>query len=71
MTEVEKLNLTKGGLREKLENNVPMTDSELLRLNAHNIDGIRIIVNAMFIITVIIPGINGFVFGLNFLFNHQ
>ena len=57
MTELEKLNLTKGSLRGKLERNEPMTNDELQRLNAHNIDGIRIIVNAFFVIMIVIPSV--------------
>jgi hypothetical protein len=71
MKEYEKLKLTKEELRGKIERNEPMAIEELERLNAHNINGIRIIVNTVFVITIIIPAIIGFVFGLNWLFNSQ
>lgn len=55
MKEYERLKLTKSSLREKLKNNEIMTSDELLRLNAHNINGIRKVVNVVFIITIVLP----------------
>lgn len=53
----EELNLIKSDLRTKLEHDEQMTELELLRLNAHNINGIRIIVNTIFIITFVVPAV--------------
>jgi hypothetical protein len=57
MKEYERLKLAKSELRVRLKDNDEMTSDELLRLNAHNINGIRKIVNAFFVITIVLPTI--------------
>jgi hypothetical protein len=55
MKEYERLKLAKSELRVRLKDNDEMTSDELLRLNAHNTNDIRKIVNAFFVITIVLP----------------
>lgn len=55
MKEYERLKLAKAELRVKLKDNDEMTSDELLRLNAHNTNDIRKVVNAFFVITIVLP----------------
>jgi hypothetical protein len=57
MKEYERLKLAKSELRVRLKDNDEMTSDELLRLNAHNTNDIRKIVNAFFVITIVLPTI--------------
>ena len=71
MKDLTKDTLEKYVLRGKLERNEPMTNDELQRLNAHNIDGIRIIVNTFFVIMIVIPALIGLIGGWIYMYNNQ
>jgi hypothetical protein len=62
MKDLTKDPLGKYVLRGKLERNESMTIEEVERLNAHNINGIRIVINTVFIVSVVIPVIIGFLY---------
>ena len=62
MKDLTKDTLGKYVLRGKLERNEPMTNDELHRLNAHNINGIRIVINTVFVVSIMIPVIIGIMY---------
>jgi len=67
MKDLTKDSLGKYVLRGKLERNESMTIEEVERLNAHNINGIRIVINTVFIVSVVIPVI----IGVLYLYSNQ